>query len=269
MTRGPRDSHPESIGARKAMARVFKYGKSANGNANGSRTLRHRTRISLVLCLYTLVSALGSATSVGAIPLISEVFYDAVGSDNGFSFVELYGTAGTSLDGMTLEGVNGANGAVGPIVTLSGVIPEDGIFLVADTNGGVTQVSGADQLANFDYQNGPDSILLMLGETVLDALGYGEFDPGEFFAGEGTPAADAPAGSSLARLIANVDLDDNALDFAVLPVPSPGSVEALSVPEPGSGLLAMVGLVGMAHRRRRCRARTRGAEGLIEVAKLE
>ena len=58
---------------------------------------------------------------------------------------------------------------------------------------------------NFDFQNGPDSILLVDGEVVLDAIGYGVFAPDEFFAGEGSPAPDAPAGSSLARVFADLD----------------------------------------------------------------
>ncbi len=55
-----------------------------------------------------------------AAPLISEAFYDAVGSDNGLSFVELYGDPGASLDGLFLEGINGANGSAGPTIALSG-----------------------------------------------------------------------------------------------------------------------------------------------------
>ena len=31
-----------------------------------------------------------------ALPVISEVFYDAVGTDDGLSFIELYGAPGTS-----------------------------------------------------------------------------------------------------------------------------------------------------------------------------
>ena len=78
-----------------------------------------------------LVLAVGGAA--GASPLISEVFYDAVGSDDGQSFVELYGEPGTSLDGFTLEGVNGFNGAVGPVIVLGGVIPPSGLYATAAT----------------------------------------------------------------------------------------------------------------------------------------
>jgi hypothetical protein len=79
----------------------------------------------------------------------------------------------------------------------------------------------------------------------VDAVGYGTFAPDEFFAGEGSPAPDAPAGASLGRRFADLDTDDNAADFAVLAVPTPGA-GALSVPEPGSALLFGAGLGGLA-----------------------
>ena len=181
------------------------------------------------------------ASSAEGLPLLSEVFYDASGSDNGGVFVELYGLAGTSLDGMVLEGVNGSNGAVGPTVALSGVIPADGVFVVADDSGdGTTLVLDADLIVNFDFQNGPDSVLLRLGSSLLDALGYGVFGAGDVFAGEGTPAPDAPSGSSLARHFANVDSDDNASDFAVA-TPTPGSAPIASVPAPPPAPLVLSG----------------------------
>jgi hypothetical protein len=186
-----------------------------------------------------------------ALPLISEVLYDAAGSDNGQGFVELYGTPGASLDGLSIEGVNGSNGSVGPELALMGEIPADGIFVVADDAGdGTTLVANADLILDFDFQNGPDSIVLRQGPTVLDALGYGVFAPDEVFAGEGMPARDAPAGSSLARLFADVDSDDNAADFAVLDVPTPGAAP-LSVPEPAAAPLLAGGLLVLAGWRRR------------------
>jgi uncharacterized protein (TIGR03382 family) len=188
---------------------------------------------------------LGLPSTAAALPLVSEVFYDAVGSDDGFSFVELYGAPGSALDGFSIEGVNGSNGAVGPVLTLTGSIPPDGLFVVADDlGGGTTSVPNADLILDFDFQNGPDSIVLRMGSAVVDAVGYGVFDVGEVFAGEGTPAPDPAAGWSLARLFADVDSDDNALDFVALDTPTPGSAELL-VPEPGAGPLVAIGLLGL------------------------
>jgi hypothetical protein len=107
-----------------------------------------------------------------ALPLLSEVFYDAAGSDDGLGFVELHGEPGTSLVGFTIEGVNGANGAVTHTLVLAGVIPADGIFVLADAAGdGASLVTDADLVLNFDFQNGPDCIVLRDSAAVIDAIG--------------------------------------------------------------------------------------------------
>jgi hypothetical protein len=191
-------------------------------------------------------------TPARGLPLISEVLYDADGSDNGKSFVEIFGAPGMALDGFTLEGVNGANGAVAPSLVLSGSIPADGLFLLADDAGdGTTLVPGADLVLNFDFQNGPDSIVLRDADGVVDAVGYGVFDVDEVFAGEGAPAPDAPAGASLARRFADVDTDDNAADWISLDVPTPGEAPLAAVPEPSTGALFGGGLVLLARLSRR------------------
>lgn len=197
----------------------------------------------LAACLLVLLAPVAA----GAAPLISEVFYDAVGSDNGLSFVELWGVAGTSLDGLVLDGVNGGDGSITPHLTLSGVIPADGLFVIADDAGdGATSVAGADLVVNFDFQNGPDSIVLRAAAQVLDAVGYGEFAPEEHFAGEGLPAIEGAPGTSLARRFANVDTGHNASDFVVLDVPTPGAAVLAAVPEPASAALLAAGLAGLA-----------------------
>jgi len=197
-----------------------------------------------------LALALLAAAPAGALPLLSEVFYDATGADDGQSFVELSGTPGASLDGLVIEGVNGSNGAVTHTLPLTGSFGADGLFVLADrTAEGTTAVVEADLLLDFDFQNGPDSVVLRDANGVIDALGYGVFGPGEVNAGEGAPAPDVAAGESLARAFANVDTDDNATDF-VGGAPTPG-VATFAVPEPGAAGLLGLGLCGLAWSGRR------------------
>ncbi len=200
-----------------------------------------------VVVLLMSLQSVASAT-----PLLSEVYYDAVGTDGGKVFVELYGQAGESLEGLQLVATNGATGSAVFSVDLTGIFPEGGFFVLADGSSGVTEVFNADLIvANVDHQNGPENFLLFSGETLLDALGFGDFSEGDVFQGEGMAAPDAPAGSSLARWFANIDTHDNAADFTILALPTPGEGSLSSVPEPGGLLLSGLGLLLLASVRRR------------------
>jgi hypothetical protein len=207
-----------------------------------------------LLRILSLGSALAAAASVlapdaGAVQ-ISEVLYDATGSDNGKVFVELWGAPGTSLEGFTLEGVNGGDGAVGPTLALTGTIPADGFFVVADTDGTASLVANVDLTLNFDLQNGPDSVVLRNAlDEVLDSLGYGVFAPTDVFAGEGNAAAGAAAGQSVARFFADRDTNDNAADFGLLDVPTPGA-GPLAAPEPQAAVLVALLACGVSALRR-------------------
>jgi len=174
--------------------------------------------------------------------VISEILYDATSSDAGNVFVELFGAPGTSLSGWSLQGINGGDGSLYKTVNLSGAIPSDGVFVIAEPlSGGGTNVSNADLVISVDFQNGPDSVQLFDGAILIDAIGYGDFT-GLFFAGEGTASPDPAAGSSLARSNPLIDTHDNQTDFVVLTAPTPGTVPISAVPLPpalwlfGSGM---------------------------------
>jgi hypothetical protein len=177
------------------------------------------------------------ASHASAAPLLSEVFYDAIGTDDGLSFVEIWGAPGTSLAGLTIEAINGSGGAVTHSLALTGTIGANGLFVVADgVSGGGTAVANADLILEFDFQNGPDSVVLRDALGILDAVGYGVFAAGEVFAGEGSPALDPAAGSAIARRFANLDTNDNAADW-LGDAPTPGTAAIQPVPEASPLLL--------------------------------
>jgi hypothetical protein len=158
-------------------------------------------------------------------------------------FIELYGAPGDSLSGLSLQGIKGTTGLAYVTLNLSGTFNANGLFVLADDSGdGTSKVQNADLILNFDLQNGPDSVQLKSGGSVIDALGYGVFGTGTFFAGEGTPAPGTAPGQSLARRYADIDTNDNAADFVVQSTPTAG--QALPAPLPGSLWLLLSGLLG-------------------------
>ncbi len=210
-----------------------------NGISKGRRTL-------------TAVAVMLATSTAGASTVISELLYDVSGPDAGQVFVELYGVPGTALSGMTIEGVNGTNGSVYKTVTLGGVIPADGVFVIGDDDGsGSSLVNNTDFVADIDFQNGPDSIVLRDGNGILDALGYGDFTSA-IFAGEGTAVPDVAPGWSLARVDPAIDTNDNRVDFLGFDIPTPGLVSGTVVPVPAAAWLflsGIAGLVGVARRK--------------------
>jgi len=205
-------------------------------------------RFIALVCGFIAVATAGPASTS---PVISEIFYDASGSDAGLVFVELFGQAGENLDGLVLEGVNGGDGAVYKSISLGGMIPADGVFVVGDDDNGSTSVADADWIADVDFQNGPDSVVLRNATGILDAVGYGVFGSGDIFSGEGSAAPDPPAGASIGRINVFFDSDDNGVDFGVFETPTPGNVPMVNaVPLPASLWLFCSGLVFMIARRR-------------------
>lgn len=189
------------------------------------------------------------ASHAAAAPLLSEVFYDATGSDDGLIFIEIWGAPGTSLAGLTIEAINGTGGAVTHSLALSGTIGANGLFVIADgVAGGGTSVANANLILDFDFQNGPDSVLLRDAAGILDAVGYGVFAAGDVFAGEGSPTVDPAAGSAIARRFANVDTNDNAADW-LGGAPTPGAAAIQAVPE-ASPLLVFGPMAAFLLRRR-------------------
>lgn len=154
--------------------------------------------------------------------VINEVYYDSPFGDGPNVFTEIFGPAGMSLDGWTLDGINGATGLSYRIIDLAeAVIPADGLLVIARDDAVGPAQAARDFVADVDWQNGPDAVLLVDPEgNTVDALQYG--DAGTNNAGEGIPAPDIN-GASLSRDAAHTDTDDNASDFSITSPPTPGA----------------------------------------------
>ncbi len=169
--------------------------------------------------------------------LINESLYDTPGVDEPAQlFTELCGTPGVSLSGWSLVGISGATGGVYRTVHLSGTIPNDGCYIIANTD----DSSYVDRNLNLGVGEGIDwydaggpsgddcdGIELRHGVSVIDRVCYGICAPGHVCNGEGdSNAPDAyPVGSlsySLSRCPDREDTDNNALDW-VIALPTPGS----------------------------------------------
>ena len=168
----------------------------------------------------------------GTVPnvVINEVLYDSVGSDTNV-FVELYGPPGAILDGISLVGINGNGGKIYRTVPLTGIIPDDGFFLLAHPDAAAETVAEADQLSTkADFQNGPDTLQVRMGNELLDSVGYGDFGGTSVFGGEFSPCPDVEtnSGLSIGRTLDGVDTDSNSSDFSILSAPSPGAPNSIN-----------------------------------------
>lgn len=158
--------------------------------------------------------------------VINEFMYSEEGSDTTaeLSFVELRGTPGLCLDALTLRHINGtAGGDTLGSFDLVGDIPSDGYFVVGESD-----VANLDQDVAMNLQDSPDNIVLYSGEDVVDAVGYGSFEPDETFVGEIAAASTSGVspGDGIGRCptvdIAASDTDNNSEDFVVFEGSTPG-----------------------------------------------
>ena len=164
--------------------------------------------------------------------ILSEVFYDAVGSDNGLEWVELYNNGSASVDLSSYSLGNGGTNYTTSTVQLSGTIAAGGFFILGGPTSSALNFNPTfDQQVNFspDFQNATgttaDGVALFNVPTItsstvpIDAVIYGTNNDNDLLDETGNPGAvdvgDAPAGSSLQRT--------NLSTWAINSNPNPGN----------------------------------------------
>ncbi len=204
-----------------------------------------RSPVFVALFGFCFVILVGLFSHAHAYPVIQEIYYDAPGSDKEDIFTEIYGDPGMSLDGWSLQGVNGADGSDYRTIKLSGaVIPSDGLLVIATSQATGDVFLNRDFTANVDWQNGPDAVVIRdPSNNVVDAVGYGSSKFFPQWAYEVMTAPDVADGSSIARLGLGQDTDNNSDDFLEITNPIPGA--GSSVPIPGAIWLLGTGLIGL------------------------
>ncbi|MCB8922543.1 MAG: ExeM/NucH family extracellular endonuclease [Ardenticatenaceae bacterium] len=148
--------------------------------------------------------------------IINEVDYDQVGTDTA-EFIELknISTGTVSLNGYTVELVNGSDGSVYETITLPDVTLAAGAYYLLCASS--PQVTNCDWTGAFaSIQNGaPDAIGLRYQGSLVDALSY-EGSVAGYTETSATVAADSNSvmGISISRFPDGIDTDDNSADFS-------------------------------------------------------
>jgi len=180
--------------------------------------MRHASPVALISLLLIIPTCSASV-------LISEVFYDAVGSDDSKEFVELYNPTSQDINitGWEIEMGNGYDGSWDNQATILGIISAYSFFLIGEKN-----VSGADIETNLELQNGPDAVRIKDDSgAVIDTVGYGDLGYPELY--EGTPMIDVSEGHSIERKPGYLnpsggngqDTNNNSADFLDREEPEP------------------------------------------------
>ncbi|MBN1794314.1 MAG: lamin tail domain-containing protein [Candidatus Omnitrophica bacterium] len=192
-----------------------------------------------------------------AMVVISEIYYDHPGDDEGHEFVELYNNSDEVVDLTHWEIQWAGNEFAQRGVEISGTIAPHGYFLIGGDFTLADFGVEPDMIYNFDFQNGgsaTDGIRLYDGIEYYDTILYDSPNantlPGDLGWGGATFAPDVTQGHSLAREKVFRDTDEMN-DFIELTTPQPdnSSVQkpkgSAQIPENATVISLAGGMAGM------------------------
>lgn len=169
--------------------------------------------------------------------VINEIDYDQPSTDTA-EFVEIKnnGSSAVSLDGWTLELVNGTGGgaAIYDTIVLPNVSLAAGDYFVVCANAATVPNCDLDDAPDTNFiQNGaPDAVGLRLNGDLMDAVSYTGNTGAPYTEGSGVGLADsAIAGESISRCPDGSDTNVNNVDFVLAGI-TPGASNACASATP-------------------------------------
>lgn len=197
------------------------------------RVLSTAVSIAIAAGTVSVIAPGASAAPDGSGIVINEVYGGGGNKSSVFNndFVELYNPTNSPFDvtGWTIEQRSASN-RLGGTATLSGIIPAGGYFLVQGAAGsnqpGVLPTPDNTSTLGFSGSTAV-AVLFDASRTTVDLVGWGDAT-----AFEGNPAGATTNATSIQRVSAGVDTDNNAADFTVgAPTPMNSSATGPVDPE--------------------------------------
>ncbi len=156
-------------------------------------------------------SSTGEAVNLGtffveqAEPFISE-YVEGGGFNKAIEIVNLSNT-NIDLSQYSIQGYQNGSSSVDYTIDLTGTLAARSVFVVVHPDADASAVNVADQLAQFQF-NGDDSVILMKGTDVIDAIGQIGVDPGSQW-GSGL---ESTKDNTLRRIVSVTEGDTNPND---------------------------------------------------------
>lgn len=174
------------------------------------------------------------AAPADPVVVINEIDYDQPGTDAA-EFVELKntGSAPVSLDGVSLQFVNGNGGAIYNTIDLPAVSLAAGDYFVVCANAATVANCDLDDSPDTNFiQNGaPDAVALSFDGALVDVVSYEGDTASPYTEGSGVGLEDAGDGS-ISRCPDGDDTDVNNVDLAFTGTISPGAANGCEPPPP-------------------------------------
>ena len=157
-----------------------------------------KTKIGKVQAIVVVASLLASffvgfAMPVGAAP--TELFFSEYIEGSSYNkALEIYNGTGAAIDltagGYSIEIYFNGSTSAGTTITLTGVVADGDVYVVADDGSVAAILAVTDQTSTSNFFNGDDAVVLKKGSAIVDVIGQVGVDPGYYWGSGDVTTAD-------------------------------------------------------------------------------